>query len=237
MAVTQCRGRCTVKADLGREPHICIVRTAPVNDLDMLATEMLLDDALIVVVLEVRSGTGGGTVGGLRRIQGAFVQLKLIFHSDWTRLAERIGGSQYSSGIEVLNVSCKVPMIPVIDPFRVRRARPNCRPYAATWTEDCRHQPVPVLRAEMVVGSPIERRVLPHFVDGLGLEERQTICAGARSRGGSKNGRVPLGGVCALPRIIDHAVRDHVGTFQVTGRDSARNCVLELAGRDRALSQ
>jgi hypothetical protein len=60
----------------------------------MLATEMLLDDALIVVVLKVRSGTVGGAVGGCRWRQATFVQLKLMFHSDGTWLTERIGGSQ-----------------------------------------------------------------------------------------------------------------------------------------------
>src|SRR6516164_9654024 len=127
-------------------------------------------------------------------------------------------------------------MVPVIDPFRVRRARPNCRLYAATRTEDGRHQPVPVLRSEMVVWSPAERLILPHLVDGLGLEERDTVPAAARSRGSSKNGRISLGGVLALSGIIHHTVRDHIGAFYVAGRDRVRNRVLKLAGRDRALS-
>jgi hypothetical protein len=73
------------------------------------------------------------------------------------------------------------------------------------------------------------------LIDGLGLEERDTIPATARSSGSSKNGRVSLGGVLALTRIIDHTVGDQVGAFNVAGGDRVRNRILKLAGRDRAL--
>src|SRR6185295_12631030 len=99
-------------------------------------------------------------------------------------------------------------MVPAILPFGVRSTGTDARPNTTTRTRYRLYQSIPDLLTVMVVRSAIEHRVLPHLVDTRGLNAIQATGTRTCSIGSSENGRVARGGIRALPRIVDYAVRD-----------------------------
>ena len=83
-----------------------------------------------------------------------------------------------------------------------------------------------------ISASVVVAWAIPNFVDGGGLDCIDAVGSRTCSDGCRNNGRVARGGIRALARIVDHAVGNGIGAFDIARRNRMGGGVIVLARRD-----